>query len=193
METPRGQPRRLAFARGPLPEGSTSSCVAGPLEDELRALAAEGVQSLLLEGGPTLAASFLDADLVDKLLLFVAPTLAGAGATAFRLRYAPRARSPSCAPARSGRTCSSRPMSTTPDSQRTDDQIVTPSPTGSTGQVGNDELRQGERRSDTDELAPGGRKAVEELLVELGRRVPGERGELEVIVRETVEALVYGD
>ena len=38
------------------------------------------MQSLLLEGGPTLAAAFLEADLVDKLLLFVAPTIAGEGA-----------------------------------------------------------------------------------------------------------------
>ena len=52
---------------------------SGPLEDELHALAAEGVQSLLLEGGPTLATAFLSAGLVDKLLLFVAPVLAGAG------------------------------------------------------------------------------------------------------------------
>ena len=37
------------------------------------------MQSLLLEGGPTLAAAFLEAGLVDKLLLFVAPTLAGDG------------------------------------------------------------------------------------------------------------------
>jgi diaminohydroxyphosphoribosylaminopyrimidine deaminase/5-amino-6-(5-phosphoribosylamino)uracil reductase len=37
------------------------------------------VRSLLLEGGPSLAASFLADDLVDKLLVFVAPTLAGAG------------------------------------------------------------------------------------------------------------------
>ena len=49
----------------------------GPLAEELQALAAEGVQSLLLEGGPTLAAAFLDAGLVDKLLVFVAPVLAG--------------------------------------------------------------------------------------------------------------------
>jgi diaminohydroxyphosphoribosylaminopyrimidine deaminase/5-amino-6-(5-phosphoribosylamino)uracil reductase len=33
----------------------------------------------LLEGGPTLARAFLEAGLVDKLLLFVAPTLSGAG------------------------------------------------------------------------------------------------------------------
>ena len=45
----------------------------------MHALAADGVQSLLLEGGPTLAAAFLGADLVDKLLLFVAPVLAGDG------------------------------------------------------------------------------------------------------------------
>ena len=73
------QPRRLAFGRGPLPEGSELELRSGPLEGELRALAADGVRSLLLEGGPTLAASFLSADLVDKLLVFVAPTLAGEG------------------------------------------------------------------------------------------------------------------
>ena len=53
--------------------------MSGPVEDELPALAAAGVQSLLLEGGPTLATAFLRAGLVDKLLLFVAPTLAGEG------------------------------------------------------------------------------------------------------------------
>lgn len=74
------QPRRLAFGQGPLPEGSELELRSGPLEDELRALAGEGVQSLLLEGGPTLAASFVAADLVDKLLVFVAPALSGEGA-----------------------------------------------------------------------------------------------------------------
>jgi diaminohydroxyphosphoribosylaminopyrimidine deaminase/5-amino-6-(5-phosphoribosylamino)uracil reductase len=77
------QPRRLAFGRGPLPEGSELELRTGPLEDELRALAAEGVQSLLLEGGPTLATAFLAGGLVDKLLLFVAPVLAGAGPHVF--------------------------------------------------------------------------------------------------------------
>jgi len=48
------QPRRLAFGRGPLPDGSPLELRAGPLEDELAALGAEGVQSLLLEGGPTM-------------------------------------------------------------------------------------------------------------------------------------------
>jgi diaminohydroxyphosphoribosylaminopyrimidine deaminase/5-amino-6-(5-phosphoribosylamino)uracil reductase len=73
------QPRRIAFGRGPLPEGSELELRSGPLEDELRALAQEGVQTLLLEGGATLAASFFAADLIDKLLVFVAPTLAGDG------------------------------------------------------------------------------------------------------------------
>jgi diaminohydroxyphosphoribosylaminopyrimidine deaminase/5-amino-6-(5-phosphoribosylamino)uracil reductase len=73
------QPRRLAFGRGPLPDGSELELRSGPLEEELRALAAEGVQSLLLEGGPTLATAFLAAGFVDKLLLFLAPVLAGEG------------------------------------------------------------------------------------------------------------------
>jgi diaminohydroxyphosphoribosylaminopyrimidine deaminase/5-amino-6-(5-phosphoribosylamino)uracil reductase len=73
------QPRRLAFGRGPLPDGSELELRSGPLEEELRELAAEGVQSLLLEGGPTLATAFLAVGLVDKLLLFVAPVLAGSG------------------------------------------------------------------------------------------------------------------
>ena len=77
------QPRRLAFGRGPLPEGSELELRSGPLEEELHELAADGVQSLLLEGGPTLAAAFLSAGLVDKLLLFFAPVLAGGGPHAF--------------------------------------------------------------------------------------------------------------
>jgi diaminohydroxyphosphoribosylaminopyrimidine deaminase/5-amino-6-(5-phosphoribosylamino)uracil reductase len=73
------QPRRLAFGRGPLPDGSELELRCGPLREELETLAADGVQSLLLEGGPTLAAAFLEQGLVDKLLVFVAPTLAGEG------------------------------------------------------------------------------------------------------------------
>ena len=75
------QPRRLAFGRGPLPEDSELELRSGPLDAELASLAADGVQSLLLEGGPTLATAFLREDLLDKLLVFVAPTLAGEGPT----------------------------------------------------------------------------------------------------------------
>jgi diaminohydroxyphosphoribosylaminopyrimidine deaminase/5-amino-6-(5-phosphoribosylamino)uracil reductase len=73
------QPRRLAFGHGPLPEGSKLELRSGPLEEELAQLAEEGVQSLLLEGGPTIAQAFLERDLVDKVLLFVAPLIGGTG------------------------------------------------------------------------------------------------------------------
>jgi diaminohydroxyphosphoribosylaminopyrimidine deaminase/5-amino-6-(5-phosphoribosylamino)uracil reductase len=71
------QPRRLAFGHGPLPEGSELELLEGSLEEELRRLASEDVQSLLLEGGPTLAGAFLRAGLIDKVVLFVAPKLVG--------------------------------------------------------------------------------------------------------------------
>ncbi|MDX6409514.1 MAG: diaminohydroxyphosphoribosylaminopyrimidine deaminase [Gaiellaceae bacterium] len=73
------QPRRLAFGRGPLPDGSELELRTGELEEELATLGEEGVQSLLLEGGPKLAESFLRGDLVDKALFFVAPVIAGGG------------------------------------------------------------------------------------------------------------------
>jgi diaminohydroxyphosphoribosylaminopyrimidine deaminase / 5-amino-6-(5-phosphoribosylamino)uracil reductase len=78
------QPRRLVFGSGPLPADAELELVSGPLEEELRRLGEEGVQSLLLEGGPTLATAFLAADLVDKLLVFVAPRLSGQGPHLFR-------------------------------------------------------------------------------------------------------------
>jgi diaminohydroxyphosphoribosylaminopyrimidine deaminase/5-amino-6-(5-phosphoribosylamino)uracil reductase len=71
------QPRRLAFGHGPLPAGSDLELREGPLDEELAQLATEDVQSLLLEGGPTLAGAFLRAGSIDKLLLFVAPKLVG--------------------------------------------------------------------------------------------------------------------
>ncbi|HET9323853.1 MAG TPA: bifunctional diaminohydroxyphosphoribosylaminopyrimidine deaminase/5-amino-6-(5-phosphoribosylamino)uracil reductase RibD [Gaiellaceae bacterium] len=77
------QPRRLAFGRGALPEGSELELRPGPIEGELAALAEDGVQSLLLEGGPRIAAAFLAAGVLDKLLVFVAPTLSGEGPTLF--------------------------------------------------------------------------------------------------------------
>lgn len=70
------QPRRIAFGHG---EAGGLEVRSGPLEDELRALASEGVQALLLEGGPTIATAFARAGLVDTLILFVAPVVAGEG------------------------------------------------------------------------------------------------------------------
>ena len=103
VEAPR-QPRRLAFGSGPLPEGSELELRTGPLDEELRALAGDGVQSLLLEGGPTLARAFLEAGLVDKLLLFVAPALAGDGPFAVPGAHRPAAaHAPDERPGRRGR------------------------------------------------------------------------------------------
>jgi diaminohydroxyphosphoribosylaminopyrimidine deaminase/5-amino-6-(5-phosphoribosylamino)uracil reductase len=73
------QPRRLAFGLGPLPEGSELELRSRDPAVEVAELGAEGVQSLLLEGGPTLATAFLERDLIDKLVLFVAPKLSGEG------------------------------------------------------------------------------------------------------------------
>ena len=79
------------------------------------------------------------------------------------------------------------------DFQRTDDEIVSLLSQWLMGSVGNDELRKRIEEMNTDELAPGQRSAVEELLVELRNALPGERGGLEVVARETLESLAYGE
>lgn len=56
-----------------------------PLHDPRQALAAlwnADVRTVLLEGGPTLAAAFLAADLVDELVWYLAPALLGSGQSA---------------------------------------------------------------------------------------------------------------
>jgi diaminohydroxyphosphoribosylaminopyrimidine deaminase/5-amino-6-(5-phosphoribosylamino)uracil reductase len=66
--------------------GAEIIVAAGGTEDEraadaLEKLGALGIQSILLEGGPRLAGSFLDAGEVDEMRLFIAPiALGGRGA-----------------------------------------------------------------------------------------------------------------
>jgi hypothetical protein len=84
-------------------------------------------------------------------------------------------------------------MSTNPDPRRVDDELVMHLSHWLTRQLGNDELLRKVQEIGTDELPPGGRAAIEELRSELAQAVPGERAQLEVLVRETVETLVYGD
>jgi diaminohydroxyphosphoribosylaminopyrimidine deaminase/5-amino-6-(5-phosphoribosylamino)uracil reductase len=48
----------------------------------LKQLYRQGQRHVLLEGGPRLAASFLDTGLVDEVLVYLAPTLLGAGRSA---------------------------------------------------------------------------------------------------------------
>lgn len=45
-------------------------------------LAERGVQTVLLEGGPTLAAAFLDEGFVDEVIWLLAPRLFGVGPVA---------------------------------------------------------------------------------------------------------------
>jgi hypothetical protein len=84
-------------------------------------------------------------------------------------------------------------MSTNPDFRRADDELVTHLSHWLTRQLGNDELLRKLQDADIQDLPPGGRVAIEELRGQLAQAVPGERGQLEVLVRETVETLVYGD
>ena len=63
---------------------TTDEVGAGPdgrvdLNSLLAALFGRGIRSVLLEGGPTLAGSFLAAGLVDQVIGYVAPKLLGAG------------------------------------------------------------------------------------------------------------------
>ena len=84
-------------------------------------------------------------------------------------------------------------MAASSEFQRADDEIVTLLSRWLMRSLGNDELRKRIEEIGTAELAPGQRTAVAELLVALGNAFPGERGDLEMLVRETLEALAYGD
>jgi hypothetical protein len=88
-------------------------------------------------------------------------------------------------------------MSTSPDPsirrERADDRLVTMLSHWLTRQLGNDELLRGVEEVGTSELAPGQSEAVTELVSELRSAAPGERGGLEMVVRETLEALADGD
>jgi len=88
---------------------------------------------------------------------------------------------------------STSPRIQRPEDRRADDQLVTLLSQWLTGTLGNDELRRHVEAIGTGELAPGQREAVGELAAELRNALPGERGGLEMVVRETLEALAYGD
>lgn len=69
-------PERWVLTRKAVPEGWRALAAPG----EIAGMA--GIQYLFVEGGAQTAAAFLAADLVDRLLLYRAPILIGAGRTA---------------------------------------------------------------------------------------------------------------
>lgn len=69
-------PDRLAA----LSAAGVETLVADTLGEALRGLRARGVRSLLVEGGPRLAGSMLVESAVDRLIIFHAPVVLGAGA-----------------------------------------------------------------------------------------------------------------
>ncbi|MDP2013022.1 MAG: bifunctional diaminohydroxyphosphoribosylaminopyrimidine deaminase/5-amino-6-(5-phosphoribosylamino)uracil reductase RibD [Actinomycetota bacterium] len=81
------QPLRVVMGERELPGGLRVLNNAAPtllIRDRhpliaLGMLRERGVQQVLLEGGPTLASAFLEADCVDELVWFIAPALMGAG------------------------------------------------------------------------------------------------------------------
>lgn len=86
----RHQPLRAVMGLRPVPPGARVAEGPGavetlPTRDPQEALAAlwdKGIRDVWLEGGPTLAAAFLRADLVDEVYAYLAPALLGAGAPA---------------------------------------------------------------------------------------------------------------
>jgi hypothetical protein len=77
-------------------------------------------------------------------------------------------------------------MSTNPD------RIVSLISTWLGGHLETDELRRQIDQIGTADLAPGPAEAVEELRQELAQAQNGERGQLEMVARETLEAVALG-
>jgi hypothetical protein len=77
-------------------------------------------------------------------------------------------------------------MSTNPD------RIVTLISHWLGGHLQTDELRQRIDEVGTADLEPGPAEAVEELRQELAQAENGERGQLEMVARETLEAVALG-
>lgn len=83
-------------------------------------------------------------------------------------------------------------MSTSPDS-RTEDRLISLISRWLGRHIGNAELRRGIEETGSDGLGAGQLEALGELTERLDAAQPGERGELEMIARETLEALALGD
>ena len=83
-------------------------------------------------------------------------------------------------------------MSTSPDA-RTEDRLITLISRWLAGHIGNAELQRGIEETGSHGLGPDQLAALGELSERLEGAAPGERGELEMIARETLEAIALGE
>ncbi|MHB1472792.1 MAG: bifunctional diaminohydroxyphosphoribosylaminopyrimidine deaminase/5-amino-6-(5-phosphoribosylamino)uracil reductase RibD [Dermatophilaceae bacterium] len=84
------QPLRVVMGLRPIPESARVLDLVAPTlqlathdpAEALKALAEQEIHHVWLEGGPTVAAAFLGAGLVDEIIAYLAPALLGSGAPA---------------------------------------------------------------------------------------------------------------
>jgi diaminohydroxyphosphoribosylaminopyrimidine deaminase / 5-amino-6-(5-phosphoribosylamino)uracil reductase len=84
------QPLRVVMGLRPIPESArvldraaqTLQLATRDPAEALKALAEQEIHNVWLEGGPTVAAAFLGAGLVDEVIAYLAPALLGSGAAA---------------------------------------------------------------------------------------------------------------
>ena len=84
------QPLRVVMGLRPIPESARVLVLDAPTvhlathdpAESLKTLAEQEIHHVWLEGGPTVAAAFLEAGLVDEVIAYIAPVFLGAGAPA---------------------------------------------------------------------------------------------------------------
>ena len=84
------QPLRVVMGLRPIPPSARVLDLAAPTlqltthdpAEVLKTLAQQEIHHVWLEGGPTVAAAFLEAGLVDEVIAYLAPALLGSGAPA---------------------------------------------------------------------------------------------------------------
>lgn len=81
-----------------------------------------------------------------------------------------------------------------PDTKlRTEDHLISAISHWLARHIGNVELQQTLEESSMHGLTPGQAGAVRELVEELDKVEPGERGHVEMVARETIEVLALGE
>jgi hypothetical protein len=85
-------------------------------------------------------------------------------------------------------------MSTSPDTKvRTEDRLISAISHWLARHIGNVELQQTLDENGTDGLTEAQSEAVRELVEELDKVEPGQRGHVEMVARETIEVLALGE